>query len=161
MRILRAWALRVRGIVRRASDERDFADQLEADVDLHTEDGIRAGMSREEARRAALLRVGGVAAATEAWRDRQGLPVLETFLRDVAYAFRILRRNMGWTCVAVVSLALGVGANAAVFGAVNNVLLILDLVVTGPAVDLRLVRHATALVSLGVLLYGLASEPAQ
>ena len=123
MRILRAWALRVRGIVRRASDERDFADQLEADVDLHTEDGIRAGMSREEARRAALLRVGGVAAATEAWRDRQGLPVLETFLRDVAYAFRILRRNMGWTCVAVVSLALGVGANAAVFGAVNNVLL--------------------------------------
>jgi predicted permease len=121
--MLRAWALRVRGIISRAEDERDFADQIQADIELHTEDGVRAGMSPEEARRAALVKVGGIGAATEAWRDRHGVPFLEALMRDVAYAFRVLRRNKGWTSVAVVSLALGVGANTAVFGAIRSVFL--------------------------------------
>ena len=110
-------------MVRRAKDERDFADQVQADIELQTEDGIRAGMSPEDARRAALLRLGGLGAAKEAWRDRHGVPFLEALVRDVAYAFRVLGRNKGWTSVAIVSLALGVGANTAVFSAVSRVLL--------------------------------------
>ncbi len=80
-------------------------------------------MNPAEARRRALLKVGGLGAAREAWRDRRGLPFLETLVRDVVHALRVLGRNKGWSAVAIVSLALGVGATAAVFRAANALLL--------------------------------------
>lgn len=123
MRALRAWIMRVGGVLGRRRHERDFDEQMQADIDLQIEDGIRAGLGESEARRAALVSIGGVAAAKEAWRDRRGLPVLETFLRDVLHASRVLRRNKGWSAVAILSLALGVGANAAVFSAAYALLL--------------------------------------
>ena len=123
MRTLRAFAIRLQGFLRRADDERDFAEQIEADLELHIDDAMRGGMNREEARRAALLKLGGVGAAKEAWRDRHGVPVLDSVVRDITYAFRVLGRNKGWTAVAIVSLALGIGANTAVFSAASSVLL--------------------------------------
>ena len=73
MRTLRAFAIRLQGVLRRANDERDFAEQIEADLELHIEDAMRAGMTRDEATRAALLKFGGIGAAKEAWRDRHGV----------------------------------------------------------------------------------------
>lgn len=123
MRTLRALALRLRGAFRGAGDEGDFEAQIQADIDLHVEDAIRAGASPEEARRQALLKFGGLDAAREAWRDRRGLPFLETLVRDVAHALRVLGRNKGWSAVAIASLALGVGATTSVFSAANALLL--------------------------------------
>jgi predicted permease len=122
VRTLRAWALRLRGACRGARDDRDFEAQLRADIEMHVEDAIRAGASPAEARRQALLKVGGLDAAREAWRDRRGLPFLDTLVRDVVHALRVLRRNTGWSAVAIASLALGVGASAAVFSAANALL---------------------------------------
>jgi predicted permease len=123
MRTLRALASRLKGAFRRARDERDFEAQIQADIALHVEDAIRAGASPEEARRQALVKFGGLDAAREAWRDRRGLPFLETLVRDIAHALRVLGRNKGWSAVAIASLALGVGATAAVFSAANALLL--------------------------------------
>ena len=123
MRTLRALALRLRGAFRGARDEGDFEAQIQADIDLHVEDSVRAGASPEEARRQALVKFGGLDAAREAWRDRRGLPFLETLVRDVVHALRVLGRNKGWSAVAIASLALGVGAATAVFSAANALLL--------------------------------------
>src|SRR5688572_32061285 len=111
VRTVRAWMLRLKGIFFRSKDEQDFLEQIQADIELHTEEGIRAGMNPEEARRAALVKFGGVDAATEAWRERRGIPFLETLVRDVTYALRALGRNKGWASVFILSLALGIGAN--------------------------------------------------
>ena len=131
MRTLRALALRLRGMFRRASDEREFEAQIQADIELSVEDAIRAGLSPDEARRQALVQFGGLDATREAWRDRRGLPFLETLAHDVVHALRVLRRNKGWAAVAIASLALGVGATAAVFSA-THALLLRQMPVTHP-----------------------------
>jgi predicted permease len=123
MRTLRGWVLRLAGIFRRRKDEQNFQEQIQADIELHTEDGISAGMSRADARRAALTRFGGVDAATEAWREQRGVPFLETLARDVRHTFRVLGRNKAWASVFILSLALGIGANTALFSAANVLLL--------------------------------------
>ena len=74
MRTLRAWWSRIAGFVRPGAGERDFADELQSHIDLHTDDNIRAGMTPAEARRQALIWIGGVTGAREAHRDRRGLP---------------------------------------------------------------------------------------
>jgi hypothetical protein len=123
MRTLRAWVLRLKGVFRREQEERDFEAQLQADLDLQIEEGIRAGQSPGEARRLALAHVGGMDAAKEAMRDRRGVPLLETLVRDISHALRVLWRNKGWSAVAIASLALGIGANAATFSAADALLL--------------------------------------
>jgi predicted permease len=80
-------------------------------------------MTAEEARRQALIRLGGIEQTKEAYRERRGLPMLETFLQDLRFAARMLRRNLGVTVIVVLTLALGVGANTAIFGLVNGLLL--------------------------------------
>jgi predicted permease len=131
MRSLRAWLLRLGGVFRGARDETDFEAQIQADIDLHVEDAIRSGMSPEEARRQALVKFGGLDAAREAMRDRRGLPFLETLVRDIAHALRVLARNKGWSAVAIASLALGVGATTSVFS-VANALLLRKMPITDP-----------------------------
>lgn len=122
MRKLRALWLRLCGVFGSERANRDFGAELESHVAMDIEDGMRAGLSREEARRRALIKLGGLEQAKIVHRERRGLPVLETVGRDVAYGARVLRKNPGFAIVAILIIAIGIGANAALFTVVRSVL---------------------------------------
>jgi putative ABC transport system permease protein len=123
MRKLRACLLRFRGLFQKDYRERDFADELESHLQMHIDDNIRAGMSPQEARRVAVMRLGGVDQAKEAYRDRTTIPFLESVMQDLRFAQRQLRRNPAVTVVTALTLAVAIGANTAIFSVVNAVLL--------------------------------------
>jgi putative ABC transport system permease protein len=114
---------RVRSLSRRRQLDDDLAEELAAHLDLAVDDNVRAGMGPEEARRQALVRLGGIEPAMERHRDARGLPSLESVLQDVRHAGRGLRRSAGFTSVAVGILALGIGGSTAIFSLVSAVLL--------------------------------------
>ena len=122
-RKLRALWMRLRGLFGNGRNDEDFAAELESHVALHTEDGIRAGLSPEEARRQALIRLGGMEQTRQAYRERRGLPWLETLARDFAYSLRRLGKHPAVTAIAILSIGLGIGANATIFSMVSRFLL--------------------------------------
>jgi hypothetical protein len=76
---------------------------------------MRAGMPQDEARRRAVVALGGIEATKERYRDRRGLPILEMFLKDVRFAGRMLRKHPAFTLVTLCALTIGMGANAVIF----------------------------------------------
>lgn len=122
MKTIRAWIVRVAGLFPNARIQRDFDEELQSHLQMHIEDNLRSGMTPEEARRNALIRLGPESTA-QAYRERGTLPFIENLLQDIRFAIRQLKRNPGFTFTAVLMLSLGMGASIAIFSFVDATLL--------------------------------------
>ena len=123
MEWLRILGARLRGLFRSRQLDGDLEDELDAHLEMLTAENIRRGMKPAEARYAARREFGGVEQTKEDHKQVRGLPLIENLSRDFRLGIRMLGRNVGFTAVAVITLALGIGANTAVFSLVNAVLI--------------------------------------
>ncbi len=116
---LRHITARIRAFFGDAELDRDFEQELESHVAMLTEDNVQRGMTHEEARRAALIRVGGRASLKERHREVRGLAALDTVVQDLRFAFRLMVAERRFSAAAIAALALGIGVNATGFTIVN------------------------------------------
>jgi putative ABC transport system permease protein len=123
MAALREWMSRLWGTLGRSRADRDLEEELRSHLELAADDARRRGESPERAMRAARLRAGHLTQSLESMRDQRALPWVEDLVRDIRYGCRMLARTPGFTAVAVISLAVGIGANVATFSFVDALLL--------------------------------------
>jgi predicted permease len=120
MRKLRALWMR---LTRADQARNEFDAELDSHISMHVDQGVRAGLTPAEARRQALIRLGGAEQTRQAYRDRATVPPLESIVQDVRFACRQMRKAPGFTLTAVLTLALGIGANAVIYTLVDSILL--------------------------------------
>jgi putative ABC transport system permease protein len=120
---LREWTRRVAGLFHKERRDAELEEELAAHLEMMVEQNIERGMTAEEARRAARIALGAGEQIKEAVREQRGLPFLESLIADVRFGLRMLRKNPGFTATAILTLALGIGANTAIFTVVYGALM--------------------------------------
>lgn len=123
VRKFRAFCSRLVGLLHLGHSDDDFTAEIESHITMDVDDGIRAGLPLEEARRQALIRLGGLEQTRQKYRERTTLTWVENLMRDLRFSLRMLGKHPGVTAVAIFSIGLGIGANATIFSMVSRFLL--------------------------------------
>lgn len=123
MASIRSFFHRLAGVFQKSRRDRELDAEFSSHLAMQVDENVRAGMTAEEARRRALIKLGGIESAKETYRERRGLPIVETTLQDIRFGFRVLRTSPVVTVVAIATLALAIGVNTTVFSVANGFLL--------------------------------------